>query len=176
VTPRERDEYRALRATIRARGTARVWIVLAGTVAWAALTLATAALAQLPIATLLPLLVLALTFEITASLHQGVERIGRYLQVFFETEAGGWEHVAMAYGRQFPGAGIDPLFSPFFWLAAVFNFVPVVTAGPVLLEWTVVGTIHLLFMTRVYFVRREAAHQRAVDLERFERLKSGART
>ena len=84
MTPREIEEYRALRATIRERSTARLWIVLAGLTAWAALTLATAALAELPIATLLPLLVLALTFEIVFALHTGVERVGRYIQVFFE--------------------------------------------------------------------------------------------
>ena len=43
LTPRELEEYRALRDTIRERGTTRVWIVLAGLVAWAGLVLATAA-------------------------------------------------------------------------------------------------------------------------------------
>src|SRR5207253_4116872 len=98
MTLRELEEYRALRETIRERGTARVWVFLAGLVAWGALTIATAALAALPIATLLPLLVLAAAFEAVFSLHLGVERIGRYLQVFFEEDAG-WEHRAMAIGR-----------------------------------------------------------------------------
>ena len=173
MTPREQEEYRALRATIRQRGTARVWIVLTGMAAWGALTLATAALAELPVATFLPLLILAVTFEITASLHQGVERLGRYIQVFFEDQNSGWEHQAMEYGRQFPGSGSDPLFSAYFCIATVFNFVPVLTAGPVALEWAVVGTVHLLFIVRVFTVKRDAAHQRARDLERFTRLKAG---
>ena len=35
ITPRELEEYRALRATIAARGTARIWIFVAGLIAWA---------------------------------------------------------------------------------------------------------------------------------------------
>ena len=45
MTTRELEEYRTLRDTIRERGTARVWVFLAGLVAWGALTIATAALA-----------------------------------------------------------------------------------------------------------------------------------
>src|SRR5258706_8380613 len=92
MTSRELEEYRALRDTIRERGTARVWVFLAGMVAWGALTIATAALAALPVATFLPLLVLAAAFEGVFSLHVGVERIGRYIQAFLEEPAGdlGW--------------------------------------------------------------------------------------
>jgi hypothetical protein len=74
MTPRELEEYRALRATIRERGATRIWIFLAGLAAWSALVVATAALAALPVATLLPLLILAGTFEAVFSLHTGVER------------------------------------------------------------------------------------------------------
>jgi len=38
MTPRELEEYRTLRNTIRQRGTARVWMFLAGLAIWAALT------------------------------------------------------------------------------------------------------------------------------------------
>ena len=86
MTAREHEEYRALRATIRERGTARVCIFAGGIVAWAAVTIATAAMASTPLATLLPLLVLAAAFEVVFALHIGVERIGRYLQVFHETD------------------------------------------------------------------------------------------
>ena len=85
MTGRELDEYRELRATIRQRGTARVWIFVVGVAMWAAATIATTALASTPIATLLPLLVLASVFEAIFALHVGVERIGRYIQVFHET-------------------------------------------------------------------------------------------
>jgi len=173
VTPREIEEYKALRATIRERGTARAWMLLVGLVAWAGSTLATAALAQLPVATLLPLLVLAVTFEVTFSLFTGIERVGRYIQVVYENEPSdrGWESYAMEYGRSFRIRGSDPLMAAYFWTATVFNFVPVLTAGPVPLEWGTVGTVHLLFVARVFMARREAARQRAVDLERFRRLK-----
>ena len=55
MTPRQIEEYRALRDTIRERSTARVWVALAGIVAWSALMMATAAFVELPIATLVPL-------------------------------------------------------------------------------------------------------------------------
>ncbi|OLC51784.1 MAG: hypothetical protein AUH43_01735 [Acidobacteria bacterium 13_1_40CM_65_14] len=86
MTAREQEEYSALRATIRERGTTRVWVFLVGLVAWGALTVATAALASTPVAVLLPLLILAAAFEAVLALHVGVERIGRYLQVFYEDQ------------------------------------------------------------------------------------------
>ena len=77
MTPREQEEYKALRSTIRERGTARPWMALCGFVAWAALLLATAALSAPPVASIVPLLVLAAAFECVFALHVGVERIGR---------------------------------------------------------------------------------------------------
>ena len=44
---------------------------------------AVASLAAIPVATLLPLVLLAACFEAIFALHTGVERIGRYLQVFY---------------------------------------------------------------------------------------------
>ena len=169
MTPRELEEYRALRETIRERGTARVWIFVAGLVAWAALVIATAALAALPVATLLPLLVLAGTFEAVFSLHAGVERVGRYIQVFFE-EGSGWEHVAMACGRAPRGTGVDPLFGNIFLIATLLNFVPVLIAEPVATEVVVIGTAHLLLTARVLIARRAAGRQRAADLAQFQKL------
>ena len=180
MTPRELEEYRALRDTIRERGTARIWVFLAGLTAWAALTVATAALAAVPVATLLPLLVLAAAFEVVFSLHVGVERIGRYVQVFFEDdspqgaepgEIRKWEHVAMTFGRSLTGANIDPLFAMFFILATVLNFVPVLTAEPIRVEVIVFGTAHLLLIARILAAKWAAARQRAADLERFQQLK-----
>src|SRR5712671_3249262 len=89
MTGREQDEYSALRATIRERGTARICLFVAGLAAWAAVTIATAALASTPLAALLPLLLLASVFEAIFALHVGVERIGRYIQVFHENGSGG---------------------------------------------------------------------------------------
>ncbi len=173
MTPREQEEYRALRATIRERGSMRIWVFLFGLIAWGALTLATAALATLPVATFLPLLVLAGAFEAVFQLHVGVERIGRYLQVFFESDSGGWEHAAMGFGPPHHGLRTDPLFTILFAFATLLNFVPAIIAEPVRLEFVVVGTVHLLFLVRLAIARRAAATQRSVELARFEQLKRG---
>ena len=173
MTPRELEEYRALRATIRERGTARFWVFLAGLAAWAGLTLATLFLASMPIAALLPLLTLAATFEAVTSLHTGVERIGRYIQVFFEDEATdrGWEHRITKFGAMGRLSG-DPLFTIYFFAAALFNFVPVLLADAVPIEYGVVGAFHVLFIARLAAARRTAGRQRAADRERFQRIKS----
>jgi hypothetical protein len=110
------------------------------------------------------------------SLHTGVERIGRYIQVFFEEEdSRGWEHTAMAYGGTFGGGtfggGSDPIFASFFQIGAVLNFIPAVFANPMPIEWGVVGSIHLFFIGRVVLARRHAARQRPLDLDRFRQLK-----
>ncbi|MGE5244348.1 MAG: hypothetical protein ACM3SQ_08985 [Betaproteobacteria bacterium] len=168
MTPREIEEYRELRATIRERGTTRVWVFVAGLVSWAGLAVATLALATLPVATLLPLLVLAGIFEAVFSLHVAVERIGRYVQVFLEPEPG-WEHAAMALGR--PAVRTDPLFAAAFLGAAVINFIPVLIVQPTQIELAFTGAFHLAFVGRVLVGRRRAAHQRADDLERFQRMK-----
>jgi hypothetical protein len=179
VTPREIEEFRALRATIRERGSQRIYLFFAATVAWAAATIATAALAALPVAAVLPLLLLAGGFEAIFQLHTGVERIGRYLQVFYgemETSEPGrdWERVAMAYGQAYRG-GSDPLFAGYFALATLLNFVPVLLAEPVRLEVTVVGTVHLLFFLRLWIAKRAASRQRLTDLERFRRIKEAGK-
>jgi hypothetical protein len=178
MTPREVEEYRALRATISDRGSVRVWLFLTAIAAWSAATIATAALAALPVATLLPLLVLASGFETVFNVHSGIERIGRYLQVFHapgDTEPD-WEQAVMAYGAAYPGAGSDPLFSTYFFLATVLNFVPVLLAEPVRLEVAVVGAVHLIFVVRVIAARRTSSRQRALDLQRFEQIKQGRQT
>jgi hypothetical protein len=175
VTTRDRDEYRALRATIRERGTARVCLFAGGFVAWGAITLATATLASTPLATLLPLLVLAALFEAIYALHVGVERIGRYIQVFHEQgNDRGWEHVAMAFGRPKNAATVNALFSMPFVLAIVFNAAPALLLHPTIEEMVFVGGAHALFALRLFFARAAAARQRAIDLERFAQLKRGS--
>ena len=174
MKPTEIEEYRALRATIRERGTTRVVIVLAGTVGWSVIALGTAALAAPPVAIFIPLLVLATTFETAFALHTGVERIGRYIQVFFEDEANpGWEHRIMGFaaGAPLPGT-TDPLFARTFWLAAVLNLIPALLIGPIPIEWAVVSVGHAAFMVRVAMARRQSASQRASDLRRFQEMKA----
>jgi len=184
MTGREHDEYRALRATIRERGTARVCVFVAGIAAWTAATIATAALASSPVASLLPLLLLACVFEAIFALHVGVERIGRYLQVYYEspsTDAGDghgvsrWEHAAIAFAKPAVSVTIDPLFTVPFLLAALFNIAPALLLNPIRTELIFVGGAHVLFALRLVVARAAARRQRAIDLERFQRLKDDAR-
>jgi hypothetical protein len=174
MTPREVEEYRALRATIRERGTTRVWVALAGLAVWAALALITAALALFPAATLVPLLVLAASFEAVFALHTGVERVGRYLQVFYETDGDGWEHQAMAFGAAFRPGGNDPLFAVQFWLATATNVFLAATYGPQPVEWLALALFHGTFAARVGVAGRHARRQRALDLARFRQLKENS--
>jgi hypothetical protein len=176
MTVRDQDEYIALRGTIRERGTARVCIFAGGIAAWTAATIATAALASAPIATLLPLILLAAVFEAVFALHIGVERIGRYIQVFHETEPPpaalpAWEQAAMTFGRPKGAASTDPLFIAIFLLAALFNMAPALLLAPTPVELTFVGGAHALFALRLLVARHAASTQRAIDLKRFEQLK-----
>lgn len=178
MTPRERDEYRALRATIRERGTARLYLFVAGIVGWAALVLTTAATMALPVATLLPLVVLAAVFEAVFALHVGVERVGRYIQVFYESAdaeaTARWEHAAMQFGPEAARGTPNPVFASLFLIATLGNIAPAAFAGAVPIEWAVIGAVHALFAVRVITARRMAAGQRARDLTRFTALRSGA--
>ncbi len=185
MTGRDHEEYSALRATIRERGTARVCIFVGGVAAWAAATIATTALASSPVASLLPLLLLACVFEAVFALHVGVERIGRYVQVFHEESSGsgassasdqsvgsiGWEHAAMAFGRPPGAASSDALFTVPFLLAALFNLAPALLLNPIPTELIFVGGAHALFVLRLIVARIAAGRQRAIDLERFRQLK-----
>jgi hypothetical protein len=173
MTVREVEEYRELRATIRERGTARVWIAFLGVAIWAALSLLTVALIALPVATFIPLVALAAAFEAVLSLHIGAERVGRYVQVYFEDGGPGWETRIMEFGRSFPAGGSDPLFCTLFWLAAVLNVLPALAVGPVAAEWVAVALAHAAFILRVGIARRRSRGQRAADLDRFRQLKHG---
>jgi len=173
MTLREQEEYSALRATIRQRGTARVWIITAGLAIWSAEAIATAVLGTPPVVSLVPLLLLAATFEAVFALHVGIERIGRYIQVFHETDGtAAWEAAAMDFGRPARGTAADPLAVALFAIAAVLNFVPVLAAVPVPIELIVIGGAHALFLARLAAARAGAARQRAADLARFLEMKS----
>ena len=165
------EEYRSLRETIQTRGSLRVGIFVATCLVWAALSLWCWTTVAGPLAGLLPLFVLVSGFEAVLSLHTGVERIGRYVQLTFENggaAAPAWEHVAVAMGPRWlsPG-GLDPLFSLPFLLAAWLNFIPA-AAGADALQLTIVTITHGLFIVRVVLGRRFAARQRAADLTALE--------
>ena len=69
-------EFDALRATIRDRGRARPIVLLGGISAWALTLIVVLVWLPNPLASMVPLLVLASTFEAVRTLHMGVERIG----------------------------------------------------------------------------------------------------
>ena len=167
MTDRAVEEYTTLRATITQRGSVRTCVFVIGLASWSMVSLAVT-FVSIPLITVLPLVLLAGTFEAVFALHVGVERIGRYLQVFHEDQ---WEQTAMAVGAPLAGTGSDPLFAVFFGLAAMCNFVPVMLAEPVRIELAVIGAAHALFIVRLIVARQVAGRQRAADLERFRQIK-----
>jgi hypothetical protein len=168
------EEYRALRATIRERGSMRLFVIPLTFVAWAAILLAVLAAGPAPGLALLPLLALAAGFESAFSLHVGVERIGRYLEHRYEVapDGPGWEHLTAALARQ-PAlaAGIDPLFTRLFAVAVLATVGLVLSiAGP----WPAgvwdraaraaeLGTA-AAFLSRQFAARRFTRAQRERDL------------
>jgi hypothetical protein len=169
MTSEQLSEYQQLRATISARGTTRVWVFLLGLLGWAALTVAAAALALAPVLMLVPLAALAAAFEAIFALHVGIERIGRYLQVFHDDC---WEQTSMAFGPPLAGTGSDPLFAALFSIATALNFIPVVAMGAVPVELLIIGAAHLVVLGRIVTARRVLRGQRPADLARFQELKN----
>ncbi len=164
----EQEEYTELRATIRERGSARVWLFVIGLTVWAALVAAMVALGLPPAATFVSLVVLAGAFEAVFALHVSVERIGRYLLVFHGDR---WEQTAGGFGRPKGAIALDPLFTGIFLLATLINLLPLVAAAPIVQEVVIVGLGHAAFAGRVLVARTLAARQRAVDSARFEEMK-----
>jgi hypothetical protein len=171
------EEYRALRATIRERGSLRFLVGALTFPAWAGSLIAVAAYAAIPLFALVPLLVLAAGFEVIFAVHVGVERIGRYLQLRYETvrEAGGpcWEHTAMS--AKLASGGAHALFLPAFLVAAGLNWLlgfglMVADAAPE--EFGGFGTeillyagFHVAAIVRWLAAARFARSQRPRDLE-----------
>ena len=170
---RNDEEYRALRATIRERGTARVWTFVAGILVWSVSVIATLFLQAPPAALLIPLLALAATFEGVLALHVGVERIGRYLVVFHDDN---WERAAGAFGKPAGSISVDPLFTTYFLLAALLTLMPLVAvAGLRTEELAGVGVAEAVFFARVVAAKIACRRQRSVDTERFTYLKASDR-
>jgi len=174
-------EYRALREAITARGQLRAGLALAGFLGWAAVVAATLMALPYPVAAALPLTILLATFEVIRPLHAGAERIGRYLQVFFEEPAGrtgtesltppAWEQTAMTLGAAVPGAAGHPLFAPLFAIAAVVNFLAVVLPGPVPAELGFMAVPHAAFLGWLLRADRAMRRQRTRELARFRELR-----
>ena len=170
-------EYKVLRRTIAARGTARMLVAPTSCMGWAALTLAHSGVAGTPTASLLSLAVLVAGFESVHALHVGSERIGRYLQVYYEADVNGprWESTAMLVGPALPGGGIDPLFSGLFIGACLLNLLAAqpLKAAPVVAS--MLFTAHAAFVFRIVRARMAASRQRAVELETYKALQSRER-
>ena len=126
MTEQQLHEFRSLRDAVASRGQLRVGLTVAGLWMWAMVLTALVIAPPYPVAAIVPLTVLLVTFEAIRPLHFGAERIGRYLQVFYE-EANlanavpdapltppAWERTAMAFGAAVPGAAGHPLFAPTF--------------------------------------------------------------
>jgi hypothetical protein len=157
------SEYAVLRHTIASRGTTRMVLFPITMIAWAVLALIVLTFAEAPMASLYPLAVLVGGFEAIHALHVGAERIGRYLQVYYEN-----------LGPALPGGGIDPLFSVVFACATFVNIIPVLALQPraTTTELAVIGVLHLLVIIRIVRARGAAARQRAVELETFRAIRS----
>jgi hypothetical protein len=165
-------EFSALRAAISARGTTRIVIAATSVGVWAALSAALVLFSDLPLAVLIPFAVLVGGFEAVHALHAGVERIGRYLQVYYEEgpDAPQWETAAMAVGPALPGGGVDPLFSALFVGAAALNFATALSVAPIWQELAFLGVCHAGLVLRIVRARTAAAGQRAAELDRFKAL------
>jgi hypothetical protein len=168
------SEFLVLRQTIASRGTVRMSLLPITMLGWAVMATLLLLFSDLPVTALFTLAILVGGFEAIHALHAGVERVGRYLQVFHEGTAGGpgWESAAMAVGPALPGGGIDPLFTAVFAAATTLNMLPALTPGPTGVELGVVGIFHVVFLLRIVRARGAAARQRAVELESFRALKA----
>jgi hypothetical protein len=116
-------------------------------------------------------------FEAVHALHVGAERIGRYLQVYYETIPDGprWETAVMTVGPALPGGGIDPLFSVVFVGTTIANMLPALVASVTPVELGVIALLHVGFVFRIVRARLAATRQRAVELESFKAMQSRER-
>jgi len=165
-------EFSVLRQTIALRGTARMALVPLTCLGWAVLTLFVLLYGGPPVASIVSLAVLVGGFEAVHALHVGAERIGRYLQVYYETLPDGprWETAVMTVGPALPGGGIDPLFSVVFVGTTIVNMVPAMVASVTPVELGVIALLHVGFVFRIVRARRAATRQRAVELESFKAM------
>ena len=168
------SEFTILRQTISSRGTARVVLLPVTLLGWAALACQLLFVSDVPLASLFSLAVLVAGFEAIHALHVSVERIGRYVQVYYESREDGpqWETTAMKVGPALPGGGIDPLFTVVFVCATMINLIPSILPSPSRLQLGLIGLLHVAFLIRLVRARGAAARQRAVELESYRAIKS----
>ena len=167
------SEYTVLRHTIASRGTARITLLPVTLIGWALVAGTLAVLGNNPAMSLFSLAILAGGFEAIHALHVGVERIGRYIQVFYEGtgDVPRWETTAMSIGPALPGGGVDPLFTVIFALVTLLNLMAAIVPSPTRLELAVIGLMHGAFLLRLVRGRWAASRQRAVDLESYRAVR-----
>ena len=166
-------EFRVLRNTIATRGTVRMALLPLTVIGWAIVAGVLLVFTGLPMAAVFSLGVLVAGFEAIHALHVGVERIGRYLQVYYEVPPGPrWESTAMRLGPGLPGSGVDPLFTVVFVVTTMANLVVAFAPEPVAVDLVTLVGLHAVFIVRLVRARRAAVRQRAVDLELFRALRA----
>jgi hypothetical protein len=174
-----RSEYLVLRRTIGQRGALRHILFLAGIGIWAGVLTAVLVWAMHPLAFVLPLTVLFATFEAIRPLHFGAERIGRYLQVFYEEigeperplgDTPSWERVAMRFGTV-PGVGGHPLFVSAFVIAIAVNYMASFDPQRSFVDHVIVALIHAIFGGWLNAAHRAMKKQREIELERMRHLR-----
>ena len=99
---------------------------------------------------MVPLTVLFGGFEAVWTLHVGVERIGRFIQVSYESGDGAsWETSAMRASPGLPGSGADPLFSVVFAVASLVNLGVAFVAQPTAVEIVLLFAAHAALLLRL---------------------------
>jgi hypothetical protein len=168
------SEFRCLRDTIALRGTVRMALLPLTLFGWALLAILLLLFGEFPAGVIFPLAVLVAGYEAIHALHVGSERIGRYLQVYYEDgpQAPRWETTAMAVGPALPGGGIDPLFSVVFISATLANLIPAFSPAPTRPELAILLPLHIAFIIRIVRARGAAARQRAVELESYRAIRT----
>ena len=181
MEPSASAEYLILRRTVAMRGTIRPVVAVIGTACWAFALIAVLVWLPYPVAAAIPLLVLVATFEAIRPLHFGAERIGRYLQVFYEERGApdrplgdtpSWERVAMHFGKV-PGVGGHPLFVPLFLLCTATNSLAVILPAPVAVEAAVMAVPHIAFIAWLIAAHRAMKTQREIELQHLRQLAEG---
>jgi hypothetical protein len=169
------EEYRALRATIRERGTVRLIVIAITFVAWAGLLLAAwPGTGSQPALTLVPLVALAAGFESALAAHVAAERIGRYVALRYEAPGDAtprWEHDVLRFAQAGTAFRLDPLAAPLFVSAAVLNLGSAAVFGlagapmprAAAASFLVALGGHAAFVIRVTRSRHRAASQRTED-------------
>jgi hypothetical protein len=169
------EEFRQLRTAIRERSTARVLVSFITFVSWGVLALVVRHSDASMAYGLVPLVVLAAGFELVLALHVGVERIGRYLAVFYEASPGmpKWETAIAAFGRTAARTRTQPhvLLASEFIVSTGINLVFAVEFDlSVLAQDLAMAVFHVAFIARVVQAARQASHQREADAAAFRAI------